>query len=155
MFDANAYKTEQIVTWDAGAPVWDAWHDTIEGWFSVLTDRLLELADVRPGQRILDLGTGYGEPAATAARRVGPAGEVVGIDLSPGMLQAARRRAAGLPNLRLQLGDVDTLDVGDGFDAVVSRLGLMFAVERVAAFAAIRGALVPRGVLAAAVWGDP
>jgi SAM-dependent methyltransferase len=155
MFDPDAYKAEQTATWNAGARVWDSWHDDIERWFAPLTDRLLELAALRAGQRILDVGTGYGEPATTAARRVGPTAEVIGIDLSPAMIDVARRRAAGIPNVRFAWGDVDALDVGAGFDVVLSRLGLMFAVDRVAALASIGRALVPGGVLAFAVWGDP
>ncbi|HKE18641.1 MAG TPA: class I SAM-dependent methyltransferase [Kofleriaceae bacterium] len=154
-FDPIAYRAEQLATWDAGAPAWDRWHDTIETWFAPLTTRLLELAAVRPGQHVLDVGTGYGEPALSAARAVGPGGRVLGIDVSPAMLEVARRRARGRSGIRYAEMDIEALDQPGRFDAVLSRLGLMFAVDRVAALGAIRRALVPGGVLAAAVWGPP
>jgi SAM-dependent methyltransferase len=154
-FDPIAFRAEQRATWEAGAPAWDRWHDTIESWFAPLTARLLELAGVRPGQNVLDVGTGYGEPALTAARVVGPGGHVLGVDVSRAMLDVARRRAGGLAGVSFAEMDIEALDEPGRYDAVLSRLGLMFAVDRVATLGAIRRALVPGGVLAAAVWGPP
>lgn len=153
--DATLFKAGQRALWDAGAAAWDAWHDDLETWFAPVTARLLQDAGVASGRRVLDLGTGYGEPALSAAERVGEEGEVVGVDLSPAMLEVARRRAGGRSNVSFVLGDNETTELAAGFDAAVSRLGLMFVLDQPATFKAIRSLLVPGGVLAFAVWGPP
>ena len=130
----------------------------LEDGLAPLSERMLELAGIAPGQRVLDVGTGIGEPAVRAAQRVGPAGTVVAIDLSPGMLAIARERAdaAGLANVELIAADADSLDLAAGsFDAVLSRLGLMFMTDVPAGLVRLRELLKPGGRLAAAVWGSP
>jgi SAM-dependent methyltransferase len=151
--DLDAFKSGQRALWDAAAATWDDWHDEFETWFAPINARLLDDAAVDTGKRVLDLGTGYGEPALSAADRVGEEGEVVGIDISPAMLEVARRRAGGRGNVAFVLGDVETAELPGGFDAAISRLGLMFVEDQVATFAAIRSALAPGGILAFAVWG--
>jgi enediyne biosynthesis protein CalE5 len=153
MHDQDAFKAGQRALWDASAAAWDKWHDELEAWFAPVNARLLDDADVGPGKRVLDLGTGYGEPALSAVARVGEEGEVVGIDLSQAMLEVARRRAGERANVTFTAGDVETMDLPSGFDAAVSRLGLMFVVDQVATLGAIRAALVPGGILALAAWG--
>ena len=86
-------KQQQRVDWDAAAAGWKRWWTTFEHAAQHISDRLVELAAVRPGYRVADLATGIGEPAITAARRAGTAGRVVAIDQSPGMLAVARERA--------------------------------------------------------------
>lgn len=155
-FDPVAFKAAQRDNWNAISAGWRASLDTFERGAAPVTDRLLELGGVRRGQRVLDIATGLGEPALSAARLVGPEGHVVGIDLSPEMLAIARRRATHLSNVELIEADVDTLAFPpDSFDVVLSRWGLMFAVDHVAAFRSVARVLVPGGVLAAAVWGPP
>jgi ubiquinone/menaquinone biosynthesis C-methylase UbiE len=108
-------------------------YDAVESRLSArLSERMLDLAGVRPGTRLLDLATGRGEPVIRAARRVGPRGLVVGVELSDDLLQMARDKAAreGLSNLELQVGDAQRLEgfpVG-GFDVVTSRWGLMYGL---------------------------
>jgi SAM-dependent methyltransferase len=154
-FDVDAFKTSQRALWDASAAGWDKWHDLIESWLAPVSARLVELGGVRPGSRVLDLGTGYGEPARTAARAAGPSGEVVGVDLSRAMIEAARRRGRAHSNLRFVEGDLEALEPLGTFDAVLSRLGLMFMTDRAGTLRALRRALKPDGALAAAVWGPP
>jgi SAM-dependent methyltransferase len=123
-----------------------------------LSERMLELARVAPGQRVLDLATGRGEPAVGAARRVGPGGSVLGIDVSEPMLAMARdrARAEGLGNLELKTMDAAALDVPDAsFDAVLVRWGLMYLAAPVEALLAARRALKPGGIFVAAVWSEP
>jgi SAM-dependent methyltransferase len=153
MSDENAFKSGQRALWDATAAAWDDWHDELESWFAPINARLLDDAAVDTGKRVLDLGTGYGEPALSAGDRIGEEGEVVGIDISPAMLEVARRRAEGRGNIAFVLGDVERTALPGGFDAAISRLGLMFVVDRVATFDAIRSALALGGSLAFAVWG--
>lgn len=142
----------------AHAAAWHKWFHVIEGGAQRLSDRLVALAAVAPGHSVLDVATGLGEPAATAARRVGPQGRVVGIDVSPDMLGFARRRAAelGLGNIDYREMDAEALDLPEAaFDAVLCRWGLMFLADLDAALADILRRLAPGGRFAAAVWGPP
>lgn len=155
--DPVKIKEQQRQTWDAVSVGWEASMELFERYAAAVTERLLSLGGVRSGQAVLDLGTGLGEPALSAAGLAGPGGRVLGIDLAPAMIDAARRRAAGTPGVEFAVADLE--DGGRlparSFDVVLSRWGLMFAVDRRAAFRAIARLLVPGGVLAAAVWGPP
>lgn len=154
--DPVAVKAQQRASWDAVGAGWERWQGQFERGAATVTARLLDLAGVRPGIRVLDVATGHGEPALSAAWIVGPTGRVVGLDISPAMLEIARRRAAGFDNVEFVEGDVENVDQPAGsFDVVLSRFGLMFAVDHVAAFRALADVLVPGGVLAAATWGPP
>jgi ubiquinone/menaquinone biosynthesis C-methylase UbiE len=118
----------------------------------------MELAHVAPGQRVLDVATGIGEPAMTAARWVGPSGVVVAIDQAPQMVAVARERmqAAGIRTVEFIEGDAETVALPlDSFDAIVCRWGLMFFHDPVGTLARLRASLVPGGWLAAAIWGPP
>jgi SAM-dependent methyltransferase len=151
-------KHQQRIDWDAAAAGWKQWWSTFERAAQQLSDRLVELADVRPGHRVADLATGIGEPAITAARRVGAAGRVVAIDHSPGMLAVARERASslGLGNLEFRVGDIESLE-GDehSFDAAICRWGLMFVPDLDSAARGIRRSLKPGARFATAVWSVP
>lgn len=124
-----------------------------------VSERMLDLAGIGPGMRVLDLATGRGEPAVRAAHRVGETGTVFGVDLSEGMLQTARERAIreGISNLDLCATNVESLEgVPTGyFHATLARWGLMYFDSPVAVLSAARRAMVPRGVLVAAVWVEP
>jgi SAM-dependent methyltransferase len=146
-------RAEQTATWDAVSEGWLAWTEDFERAAAAVSAELLRLGGVRAGQSVLDYGTGLGEPALTAADVVGPTGEVVGVDLSPRMVERARERAAGRPGVRFLVGGSEV--VPGGHDVVLSRWALPFAGDRVALLRELRAALVPGGVLAAAVWGPP
>lgn len=153
-FDPAAYKTQQRAHWDASSPGWDAWAEVFERGAASVTARLLDLGGVRTGQTVLDIATGQGEPALSAARLVGPTGRVLGIDASPAMLSVARRRGAGLPQLEFKEADLDSIDLPESsFDVVLSRFGLMFAVDPAQTLRRLVAVLRPGGALAAAVWG--
>lgn len=155
-FDPAEFKTKQRDAWNATSAGWGAWRDEFERGAASVTARLLELGGLRPGQTVLDVATGQGELALSAAVLVGPAGRVAGVDIAPAMIEAARRRAAGMNNVEFFEGDMETLSLPAGtYDAVLSRFGLMFAVDHLTAFRALLRLLVPGGVLAAAVWGPP
>ena len=128
-FDPVQYKTTQRQEWDSASSGWNKWWSLIEQAMQPASDRLVALAELQPGQRVLDVATGIGEPAVTAARRVGPGGQVVGTDLSSEMLIIARERvsALGLKNLTFRQVDAEALDFPENsFDAVLCRFGLMF-----------------------------
>jgi ubiquinone/menaquinone biosynthesis C-methylase UbiE len=124
-----------------------------------LTERMLEIARVGPGMRILDLATGRGEPAIPAAHRVGPSGSVVGIDISASMLAMARQRAdqEGVTNLDLRAMNAASLEElpNAHFHSTLIRWGLMYMDSPVAALAGARRAMVPEGILVAAVLAEP
>jgi SAM-dependent methyltransferase len=156
--DPVTIKNDQRVAWDAISSGWESSLAVFERGAAAATARLLELGGVRPGQTVLDVGTGLGEPALTAAGVVGPAGRVVGVDISPSMLEVARRRAAagGAGNIEFAVADLESIALPPGsFDVVLSRWGLMFAIDHVALFRGLARLLVPGGVLAAAVWAPP
>ena len=157
-FDAGQYKTSQGQTWAGVAAGWGKWWGTFERGGQVVSDRLVALAEVEPGHRVLDVATGIGEPAVTAARRVGPEGRVLATDLSPEMLAIARERAAelGLANLDFQVMDAEALALpARSFDAVLSRWALMFFPDRIGVITRMLEILRPGGRLAVAVWDKP
>jgi ubiquinone/menaquinone biosynthesis C-methylase UbiE len=139
--------------------VWQA-YDPIEARLTApLSERMLKLARVGPGMRVLDLATGRGEPAIPAAHRVGPGGSVLGIDISASMLAMARQRAdqEGVTNLDLRAMNAASLEgiPSAQFHSVLVRWGLMYMDSPVAALADARRAMVPEGVLVAAVLAEP
>lgn len=157
-FDPGQYKAGQRASWDVAAAGWSTWWEVFEQAMGPVGERLVELAGIRPGQRLLDVATGIGEPAVTAARKVGPAGRVVATDISPEMLAIGRKRAAelGLGNVEFVEVDAEALDFPDGsFDAVLCRFGLMFLPDVAATLRRIYRLLVPGGQFAAAVWSTP
>lgn len=157
-FDSAAYKAGQRRDWTQAAEGWKKWWKTLETVLGPVGDRLVQLADVRPGHRVLDVATGIGEPALTAARVVGPTGSVVGTDISPGMLDLARERARELAagNVEFHEMDAEALDLPDSsFDAVLCRFGLMFLPDVDRGLESVHRLLVPGGRFAASVWGPP
>ncbi len=157
-FDPEAYKEQQRAGWSAAAEGWRRWWSTLERGAQPVSDRLVERAGLGPGHKVLDVATGIGEPAVTAARRVRPGGRVVALDLAPGMLAIARERAAalGLSHIEFYEGDAESLELRErDFDAALSRWGLMFLPDLPKALRGIGERLKPGGRLAAAVWGPP
>jgi ubiquinone/menaquinone biosynthesis C-methylase UbiE len=120
---------------------------------------MLDLAGIQRGMHVLDLATGRGEPALRAASRVGSQGTVLGVDLSGAMLRIAREIADhdGVTNLELREGNAESLDdlPRNHFHAATVRWGLMYMEAPFAALATVHRALVPAGVLVAALWAEP
>lgn len=140
----------------------DAWrrYDADEARLSAhVSERMLDLAALRPGARVLDIASGRGEPAVRAARRVAPDGAVVGTDRSDEMLAFARARAAAesVGNLSLQVADGETLAgiPDEAFDAALCRWGLMYFDRPRAALASARRCLRPGGRYVVALWTQP
>ena len=156
--DPAGFRQAQHRNWDSAAVGWKAWSEFNDRADRHVSERLVELAGVGPGSRVLDVAAGYGEPALTAARRAGPEGRVVATDISAQMLTFGRERAAaaGLANVEFLESDASSLDFPPGsFDAAVSRWGIIFEPDAEAAAARIRGFLKPGARIAIASWGEP
>ncbi len=157
--DTCQSKESQRQCWDSVSEGLKKWWKTIENGAQNVSDRLVELAHIKAGDKILDIATGIGEPAITAAKRVGGNGHVVATDISPQMLSIARQRATslGLENImEFKESDAEVIDLPDSsFNAVLCRWGLMFLPNLSGALSNIHKTLVPDGYLAAAVFATP
>lgn len=146
---------EQAEFWSQIAPTWlenENQLETVAGLPGLLAMDRLKLL---PGQRVLDLGCGSGRTTLELASRVGPSGEVVGLDISAEMLARGRERAArsGARNIEFLHADVQAHDFGTSrFDAAYSRFGVMFFIDPVAAFGNVCRALRPGGALSFVCW---
>lgn len=123
-----------------------------------VSERMVELAGLRPGMSVLDLASGAGEPALRAARCVAPTGLVLGTDIDEGVLALARERALreGITNVQFHVADAASLAAPEGFfDAVTVRWGLMYMLDVERALEQVRRVLKPSGVLVAALWAEP
>jgi SAM-dependent methyltransferase len=158
-FDPVAFKATTREQWQAAAGAWHAWGPAIERWLGPATERMLDMADVGPGDRVLDIAAGAGGQSLAAARRVGPTGRVLATDIAPAILEhaAADARAAGLATVETRAMDGEQLDaVEEGsFDAAISRVGLIYLPDRAAALAGIRRALRPGGSVGLIVYSTP
>ena len=114
-----------------------------------ITERFLTSAGLTRGMRVLDIGSGAGDVALIAAELVGPEGEVVGVDMNPEILEIARERVGrtGHRNVEFLAGDVQTLELGGDFDALVGRLVLMYLPDPVAVLKQLVTRLRPRGLV--------
>lgn len=153
--DVNATQRE---AWDG--PAGEHWVAEAERFDSAnerFGEAIVATLDPRPGDRVLDVGCGNGAVALAIARAVLPDGAVTGLDLSGPMLGEARRRAreAGVTNVSFEQGDAQVHPLPAGsFDAAVSRFGVMFFDDTVAAFANIGRALRPGGRIVFTCWRD-
>jgi ubiquinone/menaquinone biosynthesis C-methylase UbiE len=157
--DSKQYKEAERQSWNSVANNWQKWWKTIEKGAEKVSRRLIELAEIKPGSRVLDIATGIGEPAITAANEVGNTGHVLATDISPQMLSVAKHRAIslGLENvIEFKEGDIETIDLPSStFDAVLCRWGLMFLPDLKAGLSNIYRSLIEGGHFAAAVWALP
>jgi SAM-dependent methyltransferase len=143
---------------DWAGPEGDHWASNADGYTKRLArfgDLLIEAAAFATGERVLDVGCGNGDVSLVAGRAVGPGGAVLGVDLSPAMLEVAATRAAeaGLDQVAFEAADATTFaPARSGFDVAVSRFGVMFFDDPVAAFTNIRSLLAPGGRLVFICW---
>jgi enediyne biosynthesis protein CalE5 len=160
-------STDQCNCWDSASNGYKKWWKQIEGngnegereeGAQKVSLRLLELVEIKPGHTVLDIATGYGEPAISAAQCVGSQGYILAIDASPQMLEIAKERSAalGFQNITFKEIYVEKLDLPDSFfDAAVCRWGLMFVQDLTSVLKKIYNSLFPGGRFAAAVWSRP
>ena len=161
-FDPVSFKDGIRREWREAAPGWQRWLPTMEteDGSAALSRILVDHARLAPGDTVLDVGAGYGEPGLTAARAVARGGRVVLQDIAGEMLATARQRAA-----QADLGDVavetvecdaEELDLEpDSVDAILSRSAIQYLVDPAGTLTRLRAFLRPGGQLAASVWGPP
>jgi len=146
---------EVIGQWSESAPYWEKYRPVIVEMFSPVSQALMEDAAIAKGDSVLDVATGPGEPALTIADLVGPEGMVVGTDVAPEMVAAARREASRrhLQNARFEVAFTDSLPFpANTFDAAVSRFGVMFFPSPLDCLRDVLRVLKPGGRIAVAVW---
>jgi SAM-dependent methyltransferase len=149
-------NTDQIAYWnDRAAVTWTAFQERLDALFEPLTALALDAAAPKSGERVIDVGCGCGATVLALAQRLGPTGEVLGLDVSEPMSARARERiaGAGLRNAQVVVSDAATHDFqGARADLLFSRFGVMFFADPVAAFANLRGAMRQGGRLLCAAW---
>jgi SAM-dependent methyltransferase len=158
VFDAAKYKETTRDQWQTAAQAWHRWGPTLHKWLGSSTEKMLDLAHVKSGQRILDIAAGAGEQSITAAMRVGPNGSVLATDISSNILEFALQsaKAEGLSNISTKVMDGENLTLGDGeFDVVISRVGLIYFPDQQRALREMRRVLRPGGRIAAIVYSTP
>ena len=156
------YKETQRQSWNGVAVGWQEWWQTFEKDAQRLSDHLVELAKISSDSKVLDVATGIGEPAVTAARKVSDGdgdGHVLATDIAPQMLSIAKQRAASLglqDKIEFREGDAETINLPtSAFDAALCRWGLIYLPDLKAGLSNIHRSLVDGGRLAAAVWASP
>jgi ubiquinone/menaquinone biosynthesis C-methylase UbiE len=152
------YESKVKTEWldDATCAAWRKWHDKSVIFWGELTRAQLAVSALTPGQRVLDLASGTGDPALEVARIVGPSGHVAVTDLAPQMLEIAREQAARahLTNLSYEVVDAHEMPFPDAsFDRVTCRLGVMFFWDCQKALREIRRVLKPGGIASFVAWG--
>ena len=159
-------------TTGTGSAAADVNEEAVRAWDGPLFDRFLQFREIvttglgahgevaltlfppATGERVLDVGCGFGDMSQRIAGLVGPDGEVVGVDAARQFIEVARREAkdAGVPNTRFNVGDVQVADLGGPYDLAFSRFGTMFFANPVVALKNVRRSLVPGGRLVMVVW---
>jgi SAM-dependent methyltransferase len=154
--------TNPVVTgdggWDNVAEKWDAWSPFTDAMFGAGTTALLEMLELRPGEKVLELAAGSGGLTLHLARAVGPQGNVLATDLGPKLLQLAARnaRAAGLTNVTTRVMDGQSPDLPPAsVDAVACRQGLMLFPEPSSALHRLIRVIRPSGRIGVTVFSSP
>ncbi|HEC29806.1 MAG TPA: methyltransferase domain-containing protein [Gammaproteobacteria bacterium] len=156
--DKYELKERERSNWSSAAEGWRRRDELLRKGAAPVTERMLELSGISSGSRMLDIASGTGEPAISAAQIVGESGKVIGIDLVDEMLAVAREKTAktNLNNIEFHCIDAETLDYTTAsFDAVTIRWGLMFMPEPQACLAAAYKALKQNGRISLACWAAP
>jgi SAM-dependent methyltransferase len=149
---------DQAAFWnDRAGHTWVELQDLLDRLFGAVADKVVDAGFPGIGGQVLDIGCGAGATTLTMAGRLGPGGECLGVDISRPLIEAAARRAADAgAAARFVVGDAQTYPFpAAGFDAAISRFGVMFFEDPVAAFQNIRAAVRPRGRLAFVAWRSP
>jgi len=136
-------------------PKWNKFRHLLSGNGAVHSAMAYDHFQIKPGDKVLDIGCGYGETSIEMGKLVGPEGEVLGLDCTQAFLDIANRERdeAGLENVRFVLGDAQTYELPENYyDVVYSRFGVMFFQNVVYALKNAHKTLKPGGKLCMIVW---
>ncbi|MBC7519674.1 MAG: class I SAM-dependent methyltransferase [Sandarakinorhabdus sp.] len=150
-------NADQVEYWNSAVgDTWARMQARLDLAFTPVTAALLSLAAPQPGEDALDIGCGTGETTLALAAAVGDDGSAIGLDISEPLLVRARERAEELlSEADFRAADAATFDDEDGLDLIVSRFGVMFFDDPVAAFANLKKRVAPGGRLCFACWQPP
>ncbi len=155
-FDAIKYKQTTLQQWNTAAEAWHRWSPLLNRWLGPATETMLDMCEIKKGSRVLDVAAGAGEQTMAAANRVGSSGRVLATDLSPEILHFASTSAklAGLNNVQTQVIDGENLAqlTVAPFDAVISRVGLIYFPDQQKALTGMKQQLRTGGKVAAMVY---
>jgi SAM-dependent methyltransferase len=155
-FDALKYKETTLQQWNSAAAAWHRWGPLLSRWLGPATETMLDMCNVTDGNRVLDVAAGAGEQTMAAAKRVGKTGHVLATDISPMILEYAAMTAklAGFGNVNTHVLDGEKLTEleADPFDAVISRVGLIYFPDQQKALAGMKHQLKSDGKVAAMVY---
>ena len=157
-FDPVKYKKTTHDQWQSAAEAWYRWSPTLNQWLGKATDKMLEMAGITGGHRVLDIAAGAGEQSITTAKKVGPSGYVLATDISSNILEYANKMAqiAGVNNIETKVMDGENLTLEDEtFDAVISRVGLIYFPDQQKALKEMLRVLKSGGKVAAIVYSTP
>jgi ubiquinone/menaquinone biosynthesis C-methylase UbiE len=148
-------NAEAIEAWDG--PLYERFlqfRHLLRGGLGMHGEQALRLFPPQPGERVLDIGCGFGDTTQRIAGLVGESGQVLGVDAAPRFIETAAREAkqAGVANARFAVADVEKTAFDERFDMAFSQFGTMFFANPVAAMRNVRNALEPGGRLAMVVW---
>jgi ubiquinone/menaquinone biosynthesis C-methylase UbiE len=152
---AAGANAEAIQAWDG--PLYDRFvrfREIVTTGLGAHGEQALRLFPPMPGQRVLDVGCGFGDTTQRIAGIVGPSGEAVGVDAAANFIETARREAteASIAGVRFEVADVQGDPLGGPYDMAFSRFGTMFFANPVAALRNVRASLAPGGRLVMVVW---
>lgn len=156
-FDPAVFKETTRQQWDNAAPAWNDWGYFLAQWLGAATDVMLDMARISEGRRVLDVAAGAGEQTLATARRVGRDGYVLATDLSPKILKLAAENALRAGYAHVETEVIDGEQLGDlkasPFDAVISRVGLIYFPDQRKALRGMHSQLKPGGYVGAMVYG--
>src|SRR5918912_2605895 len=159
-FDPIKYKETTREQWQTAAEPWYRWGPTIEEWLGQATETMLDIAEVGSGRRVLDVAAGAGGQTIAAARRIGPTGYILATDISSNILEfasEAARQEGFLGKVETRVMDGESLREleQESFDAVISRLGLIYFPDQQKALTGAWRTLKPGGRIASVVYSTP
>lgn len=159
-FDPIKYKETTREQWQTAAEPWYRWGPTIEEWLGQATETMLDMVEVGSGRRVLDVAAGTGGQTIAAARRIGPTGYILATDISSNILEfasEAARQEGFLGKVETRVMDGESLQElkQESFDAVISRLGLIYFPDQKKALTGAWRTLKPGGRIASVVYSTP